>query len=238
MHLRIIFDTNLDYLSAEMKKIYGEKFKEWSEFERREIIRELHKIRSTNKLLSEHNVEFRQKFHKLMKTFNNPDLRMGKEEVELITLKLESFVRGFHSLDTSKHRPADAEPKEEEKEGVKGVIETTEEKTSIYYGEEDAKATPSPSQDPPHLKVIEKEKEKEKEKQEDEVEVVDWTRDEEHRLCNLFLELKGDISHIYKELVKGWEREERWSSEKVVESYVSHLLKKGLLKMIAFHNAR
>ena len=74
------------------------KIKDWEVDERREIVKELHRIRSSNRLLSEDNVEFREIFQKMLCSRNHPDIVVDNTEVAFLYRKIEAFVRGFNQI--------------------------------------------------------------------------------------------------------------------------------------------
>jgi hypothetical protein len=72
-HIKSIFEWILKQISFRMKQEKDPKIREWEDYEKTDIIRELHRIRSSNRLLSETNAEFRELFHKMMRSYNHPE---------------------------------------------------------------------------------------------------------------------------------------------------------------------
>jgi hypothetical protein len=54
--------------------------------------------------LSEQNVEFREKFIKLMMNYNDPTFQLTDNDFNYLYRKIEAFVRGFCSLGGSKKK--------------------------------------------------------------------------------------------------------------------------------------
>ena len=70
-HLKKLFESCLDIITIRVQRDCERQIREWDQDERVEIIRELHRIRSSNRLLSENNQHFREKMTTLMHSIND-----------------------------------------------------------------------------------------------------------------------------------------------------------------------
>lgn len=84
----MLFNRNLDIISEVAEKECGFNLKSWNKYERREVIRELFRIRATNRLLSEINREFRENFLQLMSSYNERDMQMESQDIGLLYRKI------------------------------------------------------------------------------------------------------------------------------------------------------
>lgn len=120
MHLRMLFHRALDIITYQVQHRCGRKIKEWEQDERIEIVRELHRIRSSNRLLSEANDHFRDKMTALMRSYNDESWldKVSEQDIETLYRKLEAFVRGYNTINRSKRTSAASitESKNKEKE--------------------------------------------------------------------------------------------------------------------------
>ena len=70
-HLKKLFHRGLDIITHRIQHECGRKIKEWEHDEKVEIVRELQRTRSSNRLLSQANIRLREKMTALMRSFND-----------------------------------------------------------------------------------------------------------------------------------------------------------------------
>ena len=120
LFLRKLFLRALDIITYQVQHVCGRKIKEWEQDEKIEIVRELHRIRSSNRLLSENNVQFREKMTALMKSYNDESFldTVSESDIEELYRRLESFVRGYNTINRTKRTGATSitDSKNKEKE--------------------------------------------------------------------------------------------------------------------------
>ena len=108
LFLRKLFHRALDIITYQVQHVCGRKIKEWEQDEKIEIVRELHRIRSSNRLLSESNVQFRNDMICLMRSYVHEEElnRVNEQNIEDLYRRLEAFVRGYNTINRSKRASA------------------------------------------------------------------------------------------------------------------------------------
>ena len=103
-HLKKLFSRALDIITYRVQRECGRSIKEWEPDEKVESVREMHRIRSSNRLLSESNQHFREKMTLLMHSFNDSSRidEVSENDISSLYKKLEAFVRGYNTINRSR----------------------------------------------------------------------------------------------------------------------------------------